>query len=75
MRAKTREDDYKDSVMQDLYNDISSSESDEENSEKEAKGITPTKQQNPSKELTQDEKLALAELYQDEKQLLQSKDS
>ena len=26
-----REDDYKDSVMQDLYNDISSSESDEDN--------------------------------------------
>lgn len=60
--------------MQDLYNDISSSESDEEGSEKVAKGITPTKPPNSSKELTQEERLALAELYQDEKQLLQSKD-
>ena len=29
-KAKSREDDYKDSVMQDIYNDISSSDSEED---------------------------------------------
>lgn len=59
--------------MQDIYNDISSSESDEEVPTTD----TPTKAgvmpQTPPKQLTQEERQALEELYQDDQKVISTK--
>jgi hypothetical protein len=52
--------------MQDIYNDISSSDSDEEDIGISKVNPNNTKPQTPPKELSSEERQALQELYQDE---------
>jgi hypothetical protein len=65
--AATRADDYKNAVMQDIYNDISSDDEESDGDDKKLSDNVPAKSP-PPKQISKEDREALKELYDGEEQ-------